>query len=79
MGQTACHLTSYAINQVKQREWKVENFRFFYGSVSVMSSSKIEGEEMEVDRCVQYKILNIEYLPNPIDKPNDFSEVYEFA
>jgi hypothetical protein len=44
-----------------------------------MSSSKIEGEEMEVDRCVQYKILNIEYLPNPIDKPNDFSEVYEFA
>ena len=36
---------SDAFKQVKDREWTEENFRFFT-AVSVMSSSKIEGEEM---------------------------------
>ena len=31
----------------------------FYTSVSVMSSSKIEGEQMELDSYVKHKILNI--------------------
>ena len=67
-----------ALKQVKEREWTVENFRFFT-AVSVMSSSKIEGEEMEVDSYVKHKILNIEYLPNLTEKPNDLYEAYEFA
>ncbi len=44
-----------------------------------MSSSKIEGEAMEVDSYVKHKVLNIEYLPNLTEKPNDLYEAYEFA
>ena len=51
----------------------------FYTSVSVMSSSKIEGEQMEVDSYVKHKILNIEYLPELTQKPNDLYMAYMFA
>ncbi len=51
----------------------------FYTSVSVMFSSKIEGEVMDVDSYVKHKILNIEYLPNLTEKPNDLYEAYLFA
>ena len=43
----------------------------FYTSVSVMSSSRIEGEQLEVDSYVKHKLLNIEYLPELTQKPND--------
>ena len=51
----------------------------FYTSVSVMSSSKIEGEQMEVDSYVKHKMLNIEYLPELIEKPNDLYSAYLYA
>lgn len=51
----------------------------FYTSVSVMSSSKIEGEQMEIDSYVKHKILNIEYLPELTEKPNDLYKAYLFA
>ncbi len=51
----------------------------FYTSVSVMSSSKIEGEPMEVDSYVKHKMLNIEYLPELTEKPNDLYNAYLFA
>lgn len=51
----------------------------FYTSVSVMSSSKIEGEQLEVDSYVKHKILNIEYLPELTEKPNDLYNAYLFA
>jgi Fic family protein len=44
-----------------------------------MSSSKIEGEPLEVDSYVKHKLLNIEYLPNLTEKPNDLYRAYEFA
>lgn len=65
-------------SEVKEKEWTVENFRF-YTAVSVMSSSKIEGEPLEVDSYVKHKLLNIEYLPNLTEKPNDLYKAYEFA
>ena len=67
-----------ALNIVKEREWTVENFRF-YTAVSVMSSARIEGEQLEVDSYVKHKILNTEYLPNLTEKPNDLYQAYEFA
>ncbi len=67
-----------AFAEVKEREWTVENFRF-YTAVSVMSSSRIEGEQLEVDSYVKHKMLNIEYLPNLTEKPNDLYLAYEFA
>ncbi|HRO43014.1 MAG TPA: Fic family protein [Flavipsychrobacter sp.] len=51
----------------------------FYTSVSVMSSSKIEGEPMELDSYVKHKMLHIEYLPELIEKPNDLYNAYLFA
>ncbi|PZF71883.1 Fic family protein [Taibaiella soli] len=51
----------------------------FYTSVSVMSSSKIEGEQLEVDSYVKHKILNVAYLPELTEKPNDLYNAYLFA
>jgi Fic family protein len=65
-------------NEVKETEWNVSNFKFFT-AVSVMSSSKIEGEQLEVDSYVKHKVLDIEYLPNLTEKPNDLYKAYEFA
>ncbi|MFA7446078.1 MAG: Fic family protein [Flavobacteriaceae bacterium] len=67
-----------ALEQVKQREWTVESFRF-YTAVSVMASSRIEGETLEIDSYLKHKLQDIEYLPNLTEKPNDLFEVYEFA
>lgn len=59
---------------------KLEPHSFtFYTSVSVMSSSKIEGEPMEVDSYVKHKMLDIEYLPELTEKPNDLYQAYIFA
>lgn len=63
---------------VKETEWNAKNFTFFT-AVSVMASSKIEGEQLEVDSYVKHKILNIDYLPNLTEKPNDLYKAYEFA
>ena len=65
-------------SEIKDREWTVENFKF-YTAVSVMSSSKIEGETLEIDSYLKYKLQDIKYLPNLTEKPNDLYEAYEFA
>jgi len=67
-----------AFAAIKEMEWTVENFRF-YTAVSVMSSSKIEGETLEIDSYLKHKIQFIEYLPNLTEKPNDLYLAYEFA
>jgi Fic family protein len=64
--------------EIKEQEWTVKNFTF-YTAVSVMSSSKIEGETLEVDSYVKHKMLEIEYLPDLTEKPNDLFKAYEFA
>jgi Fic family protein len=63
---------------VQKREWTAENFKFAT-AVSVMSSSRIEGETLEVDSYVKHKLFNIEYLPNLTEKPNDLYAAYEFT
>lgn len=67
-----------AFAQIKQKPWTAESFRFFT-AVSVMSSSRIEGEQLEIDSYLKHKLQNIEYLPNLTEKPNDLFEAYEFA
>ena len=62
------------------QEMELEPHSFtFYTSVSVMSSAKIEGEQMEVDSYVKHKVFNIEYLPELTEKPNDLYKAYLFA
>ncbi len=63
---------------IQQKELEPHSFTY-YTSVSVMSSSKIEGEQMEVDSYVKHKMLNIEYLPELTEKPNDLYKAYLFA
>ncbi|KIC95480.1 Fic family protein [Flavihumibacter solisilvae] len=63
---------------IEQKALESHSFTF-YTSVSVMSSSKIEGEQMELDSYVQHKLLNIEYLPELTEKPNDLYNAYLFA
>lgn len=64
--------------QLQKKDWTAESFRF-YTAVSVMSSSRIEGETLEIDSYLKHKLQNIEYLPNLTQKPNDLFEAYEFA
>lgn len=63
---------------IQQKELASYSFTF-YTSVSVMSSSKIEGEQMEIDSYVKHKMLDIEYLPELTEKPNDLYKAYLFA
>ena len=67
-----------AYAKLKERKWSTESFRF-YTAVSVISSSRIEGEQMEIDSYLKHKLQDIEYLPNLTEKPNDLFEAYEFA
>jgi Fic family protein len=59
-------------------EISTESFSF-YTSVSVMASSKIEGEQMELDSYIKHKMLNIEYLEDLVEKPNDLYQAYIMA
>jgi Fic family protein len=51
----------------------------FYTSVAVISSSRIEGEQLEIDSYVKHKVQDIEYLPELVEKPNDLYQAYLFA
>lgn len=63
---------------LKDAEISTETFNF-YTSVSAIASSRIEGEQMEVDSYIKHKMLNIEYQPNLVEKPNDLYKAYIFA
>jgi len=69
---------SEKFDALKDAEISTETFSF-YTSVSAMASSKIEGESLEIDSYVKYKMLNIEYLNDLVQKPNDLYEAYLFA
>lgn len=67
-----------AFDALHDAEISTENFSF-YTSVSAMASSKIEGEQMEIDSYIKHKMLNIEYLQGLVEKPNDLYNAYLFA
>ena len=51
----------------------------FYTSVSVIASSKIEGEKLEIDSYLKHKMLNIKYVKDLVEKPNDLYNAYLFS
>ena len=67
-----------ALHALEGNGFSADSFKF-YTSVSVISSSKIEGESLDVDSYVRHKMQDIEYLPNLTEKPNDLFEAYTFA
>jgi Fic family protein len=66
------------IIQLKDVEISTKNFDF-YTSVSVIASSRIEGEKLEVDSYIKHKMFNIEFKPDLVQKPNDLYNAYLFA
>lgn len=65
-------------NSLKDAEISTKTFSF-YTSVSAIASSRIEGEQMEVDSYIKHKMLKIEYQPDLVEKPNDLYKTYIFA
>jgi Fic family protein len=64
--------------RLKDAEISTDTFSF-YTSVSAIASSRIEGEQMEVDSYLKHKMLNIEYQPDLVQKPDDLYHAYMFA
>ena len=69
---------SDAFNQLKESEMTTETFNF-YTSVASISSSKIEGETLEIDSYLKHKMLAIDYNKDLVEKPNDLYQTYLFA
>jgi Fic family protein len=67
-----------AFDALHDAEISTENFSF-YTSVSSVFSSKIEGEEIELDSYIKHKKFGIEFLPDYTQKINDLYNAYTFA
>ncbi|ACT94003.1 filamentation induced by cAMP protein Fic [Dyadobacter fermentans DSM 18053] len=67
-----------AWQQLRETFVRADSFDF-YTSVAVITSSKIEGEPMDVDSYIKHKIQQIEYLPELTQKPNDLFRAYIYA
>jgi len=67
-----------AFNLLEESELSIDKFSF-YTSVSAVYSSKIEGEDIELDSYVKHKRFGIEFLPDYTRKIDDLYEAYQFA
>lgn len=63
---------------LEDAEMSTENFSF-YTSVSSVFSSKIEGEEMELDSYIKHKKFGVEFQPDYTRKIDDLYSAYIFA
>lgn len=64
--------------QLEESELSIDTFSF-YTSVSAVFSSKIEGENIELDSYVKHKRFGIEFLPDYTRKIDDLYDAYQFA
>ncbi|KGO85562.1 hypothetical protein Q765_15230 [Flavobacterium rivuli WB 3.3-2 = DSM 21788] len=64
--------------ELRESEISNENFSF-YMSVSAVFSSKIEGEDIELDSFIKHKRLGVHYQPDYTQKIDDLYSAYEFA
>lgn len=64
--------------QLTDSELSAENFSF-YTSVAAVFSSKIEGENIQLDSYVKHKRFGIEFLPDYTRKIDDLYNAYQFA
>lgn len=70
--------TLLAYKNLQESELSVDNFSF-YTSVSAVFSSKIEGEEIDLDSFVKHRRFNIEFTPDYTQKIDDLYNAYQFA
>jgi Fic family protein len=66
------------IEKLEDSELSLNNFSF-YTSVSAVYSSKIEGEDIELDSYIKHKKFGVEFLPDYTKKIDDLYDVYQFA
>jgi hypothetical protein len=59
-------------------ELSIETFSF-YTSVSAVFSSKIEGEDIELDSYIKHKRMGAHFLPDYTRKIDDLYDTYLFA
>ncbi|MDR2207048.1 MAG: Fic family protein [Flavobacteriaceae bacterium] len=69
---------SEKFNALKEAEISGENFSF-YTSVSSVFSSRIEGEEIDLDSFIKHKKFGVEFQPDYTKKTDDLYEAYHFA
>ncbi|MBX3239093.1 MAG: Fic family protein [Chitinophagaceae bacterium] len=69
---------SAAFKALQEAEISTSNFNF-YISVSSVYSSKIEGEDIELDSYIKHKKFGIEFLPDYTKKIDDLYNAYTFA
>lgn len=67
-----------AFDKLKDAEISTDTFSF-YTSVSAIASSRIEGEQMEVDSYLKHRMHTAEYRPDLVQKPDDLYNAYIFA
>ncbi|MEP7195283.1 MAG: Fic family protein [Saprospiraceae bacterium] len=67
-----------SFDKLHDAEISTKNFSF-YTSVSSVFSSKIEGEEIELDSYIKHKKFGIEFLPDYTKKIDDLYNAYTFA
>ncbi|HTE01353.1 MAG TPA: Fic family protein [Mucilaginibacter sp.] len=65
-------------SNLKDSELSTDAFSF-YTSVSAVFSSKIEGEDIELDSFIKHKKWGIKFLPDHTRKIDDLYEAYQFA
>jgi len=69
---------SNKFDKLKDAEISTDTFSF-YASVASVFSSKIEGEEIELDSYIKHKKFGIEFLPDYTKKIDDLYNAYTFA
>lgn len=65
-------------DNLKDSEISVSTFSF-YTSVSAVFSSKIEGEDIELDSFIKHKISGAKFLPDHTQKIDDLYDAYLYA
>ncbi|NOU37840.1 MAG: Fic family protein [Ferruginibacter sp.] len=63
---------------LEESELTISTFSF-YTSVSAVFSSKIEGEDIDLDSYIKHKRFGIKYLPDYTCKIDDLYNAYQFA
>jgi Fic family protein len=64
--------------QLEDSTISIESFSF-YTSVSAVFSSKIEGEDIDIDSFIKHKRFGVNYLPDYTQKIDDLYDAYSFA
>lgn len=66
------------LDALKEAEISTGTFSF-YTSVASVFSSKIEGEDIELDSYIKHKAMHLEFQPDYTRKTDDLYEAYQFA